>query len=228
MGPAAVDDAEAGASRRRGPWRPRRLPGARAEVSARIAPPSITTKPRTPTIVCTTTPWSRSTASDEQADAGHEDHAAEDHPPAGGALERRAAQGGGELGVLLDEGALHLLEQSQFFLGELHGSSSPLAAKSRHAWGAYGRRPRKIHPDAGGFVVTPPTGLRPGHPDQARRPHGRRAEPTRRPVDRTVGLGPAVLGLPEHQLAVHGGAWHQPLHRTPTRRRRARCRPSAS
>ncbi len=34
-----------------------------------------------------------------------------------------AAQGGGELRVLLDEGALHLLEQSEFLFGEWHVSS---------------------------------------------------------------------------------------------------------
>ena len=72
---------------------------------------------------------------DEQADADDEDDAAEDHAAASSALEGGAAQRGGELGVLFDEGALHLLEQSQFFLGELHGSSSPSHRKSRHAGG---------------------------------------------------------------------------------------------
>ena len=41
----------------------------------------------------------------------------------GGAAKRGAAQGGGELRILLDEGALHLLEQSQLLFGEWHGSS---------------------------------------------------------------------------------------------------------
>ena len=37
------------------------------------------------------------------------------------AAQRGAAQRGGELRVLLDEGALHLLEQSQLLFGERHG-----------------------------------------------------------------------------------------------------------
>ena len=47
-----------------------------------------------------------------------------DRAAAGGAAQGGAAQRGGELGVLLHEGALHLLEQSQLFLGERHRASS--------------------------------------------------------------------------------------------------------
>ena len=53
-----------------------------------------------------------------------EDDPAEDRSPTGSALEGRAAPRGGELGVLLDEGALHLLQQAGLFLGQRHGSSS--------------------------------------------------------------------------------------------------------
>ena len=66
---------------------------------------------------------------DEQTDAERDDGGTGEHASAGDALEGRSAQGGRELGVLLDEGALHLLEQSQFFLGELHGSSSTFGAQ---------------------------------------------------------------------------------------------------
>ena len=46
--------------------------------------------------------------------------AGSDRPATRRAAQRRAAQGGGELGVLLDEGALHLLEQSQLLFREWH------------------------------------------------------------------------------------------------------------
>ena len=46
------------------------------------------------------------------------------------AAQRGAAQGGGELGVLLDEGALHLLEQSELLFGERHRSSTWLSRAS--------------------------------------------------------------------------------------------------
>ena len=54
-------------------------------------------------------------------DADDEPDAGDDRPAAGDAPQRRAAEGGGELGILFDEGALHLLEQSQLLFGEGHG-----------------------------------------------------------------------------------------------------------
>ena len=60
-------------------------------------------------------------AGHQHADADHEADAGQDRAAPGGAAQVGAAKGGGELGVLLDEGALHLLEQSQLFLGERHG-----------------------------------------------------------------------------------------------------------
>ena len=81
-----------------------------------VAEASITTKPRIPTgIRLATTPVISTAMPTTKHDAG------EDRAAAGQAAQRGAAQRGGELGVLLDEGALHLLEQSQLLFGERHG-----------------------------------------------------------------------------------------------------------
>ena len=60
-------------------------------------------------------------AGHQHDDATDEDDAGQDGLASGGLSQGGAAQGGGELGVLLDERALHLLEQSQLFLRERHG-----------------------------------------------------------------------------------------------------------
>ena len=87
----------------------------RIAVSATVAEPSITTKPAMPI-----RRHLGDRAGHQDRDADEEDHAGEDGPAAGRAAQRGAAQGGGELRVLLDEGALHLLEQSQLLFGEWH------------------------------------------------------------------------------------------------------------
>ena len=129
----------------------------------------------------------------------------------GSTTEGRAAQGGGELRVLLDEGALHLLEQSQLFLGERHGSScGNMPAIRRHmrciaslgsGHRSFGRRVPEI---AAAFDRD---SRRPSDRFSSRLA-GRTASPRTEPgpVDRPVGVGPAVLPLPEHQLPVHGPA----------------------
>ena len=67
--------------------------------------------------------------------AGHQHHDTEreadpgdDRPSTSRAAERRAAQRRGELRVLLDEGALHLLEQSELLFREWHRSSPRVIA----------------------------------------------------------------------------------------------------
>jgi hypothetical protein len=67
----------------------------------------------------------------QHTDAGHETDARQDGSALGGAAQVGAAKGGGELGVLLDEGAFHLLERSQFFLGERHGNLPSQMTASR-------------------------------------------------------------------------------------------------
>ncbi len=56
------------------------------------------------------------------AEPGHETDAGQDRATAGGAAQVGTAEGGGELRVLLHEGAFHLLQRSQLFLGERHGN----------------------------------------------------------------------------------------------------------
>ena len=84
---------------------------------AMVAETSMTTKPRMPTRV-----MPGDGAGHQDADAGHEADAGQDRAAPGGAAQVGAAEGGGELGVLLDEGAFHLLQRSQLFLGERHGN----------------------------------------------------------------------------------------------------------
>ena len=75
------------------------------------------TKPSTPTSVMRPiAPAISTTSPADEADAG------QDRTALGGAAQVGAAEGGGELGVLLDEGAFHLLQRSQLFLGERHGN----------------------------------------------------------------------------------------------------------
>ena len=98
-----------------------------------VAEPSITTKPAMPiakpsvAVPLMTPPMSR-------RDAEHEDDAGKDRPAAGRAAQRGAAQGGGELRVLLDEGALHLLEQSQLLFRERHRSLQRVRAPGCDGW----------------------------------------------------------------------------------------------
>ena len=83
---------------------------------AMVAETSMTTNPRIPTIVRRATAPAIITAMPAtKHDPG------QDGTAPGGTTEAGAAQSGGELGVLLDEGALHLLQRSKLFFGERHG-----------------------------------------------------------------------------------------------------------
>jgi hypothetical protein len=61
-------------------------------------------------------------AGHQDADTGQETDRGEDRAALGGAAEVGATEGRGELRILLDEGALHLLQRSKLFLGERHGN----------------------------------------------------------------------------------------------------------
>ena len=90
----------------------------RSAASATVAETSITTNPAMPS-----DGMLGDGTGHQDRDTEHEADPGDDRPATGGAAERRAAQRRGELGVLLDEGALHLLEQSELLFREWHRSS---------------------------------------------------------------------------------------------------------